>query len=274
MKYWKTLFLIVAMSMFIMSCGDDPVEPNNNDDDDDDSTNYVETKFFPANVDSYWIFENHTVTPEEELAEVASYDSVFVTNEVNNDHNSKYDIYTDYAYMQNGEANRKLTLYEYRDTDELFADITYLFAADNAFLNLIKEALGDSLSGFGMVEIADFAATEKWNLLPEVTTDSLVLASFTVTDIVYNIEGKREAQETVTIGTETFENCEVMTITHKLAGVAQSVISLPITLDLVTKSYYAKNIGLVKYSIEPVDAMGLYKVNGTANYNIRHHISE
>ena len=264
MKYWKTLFLIVSISMFIMSCSDD----------DDNSTNYVETKFSPANVDSYWIFENHTVTQDEELAEVASYDSVFVTNETNNEHNSKYDIYTDYSYIQNGETNRKLTLFEYRDSDELFADWTYLFSVDNTFLNLIKDALGDSLSGFGMVEIADFAATEEWILLPEVTTESLLLASLTVTDIVYYIEGKREAQETITIGNETFENCEVMTITHKFAGIVQIFISQPITIDLVTKSYYAENIGLVKYSIEPVDVIPQFIVNGTANYNIRRHISE
>jgi hypothetical protein len=245
MKYWKTLALLAVISLVFTACDDNTTTPTPTED-----------NYYPVAVGNYWIYDSYVVDKDgTEATEISNSDSVYVVAAEENATQAytTYTINTDMNYNKADEMTQDVNLFRFSDDKKLHADILYLFPQTHPLLNTIKSMIGTQISNIGYVQIADFKAIEPWILLPEFTMDTLTLAGYQVKDITYTINGEHEAQQTIDVNGTNYA-CEVMAITHKLKGkvTVTGLGDVPVEINIKIDNYYAKDMGLVRKSVNPV----------------------
>jgi hypothetical protein len=249
-KFFSPLLLIsvITMGLFLTSCKDNPTDPISEQESN-----------FPSEVGNYWVYQNILVdgTTKVEDPSQKYIDSVYAYEVVKNVADTIYKHRTVVDVKNEMDLNATvLNSYKYQNS-KLFGDVAYIFPSQVSMFNMMKGLMGSALTD--MIVIADYKAISPWIILPEITLDSLNLPisgyDVKLSNIRYSIAGAKGLTTPVVIGAKTVSAQEFI-VTHNIKADAKITfngfpVNLPLDVNLIIKSYYAKNYGLVKKILEP-----------------------
>ncbi|MEI6091677.1 MAG: hypothetical protein WCR42_14570 [bacterium] len=278
-KFLSPLLLIsvITMGLFLTSCKDTPTVP---------SLTEQETNF-PSETGNYWVYQNILVDKTTKVEDPTQkyIDSVYATEAIYGANDTIYKHKTTIDVKNEMQLNATvINSFKYQNS-KLNADLSYIFPSQVSIFNTMKSFLG-GYNLTDMIVIADYKAILPWVILPEIKFDSinLPISSYNVklSNIRYTINGAKGITTPVVVGTQTVNATEFI-VTHNIKADAILTVSgiplnFPIDLNLLIKSYYAKNYGLVKKVLEPasvaVPVMGTVPLTDGYNttllrYNIK-----
>jgi hypothetical protein len=268
-KFFRPILLIstITISLFLSSCKDTTTTPSTEKD-----TN------FPSKVGNYWVYQNILVNGKTKVEDPTQkyIDSTYAMDAIFNVNDTVYKHKTTIDVKNEMQLNAVvINSFKYQ-AGKLYSDFAYIFPSQVSMFNTMKGYLGAyNLNDF--VVIADYNAITPWIILPDMTLDSLNLPisgyNVKLSNIHYKITGTKGILLPVTIGTTTVNSTEFI-VTHSITADAKLTVSgipvnFTINLNLIIKSYYAKNYGLVKKILEPASIAVpiLGDVNLTDGYN-------
>ncbi len=239
------LISVLAISLFLSSCKDTPTNPITEQESN-----------FPSKIGNYWVYQNILVDGTTKIEDPTQkyIDSVYAFEMVKNVADTVYKHRTVIDVKNEMSLNATvITSFKYQG-DKLYADFSYIFPSQVSMFNTMKSFMGSTLTN--MIIIADYKAVMPWVILPEMTLDSISLpmsgVAVKLSKIRYSITGAKGLNSSINIGAKTVNATEFI-ITHSIKANA-NMNGIPIgelSVNLVIKSYYAKNYGLVKKVLEP-----------------------
>ena len=273
MNYIKTLLIVSIFAFALVSC-----EENNTT---NPSDNVGDAAYLPATVGDYWIYKNITIDSDGvELDETIYHDSVTVISKETDGSQELFvykkliDVYNE-SEDEDGDKEYK---FFYNDS-KIKANMNYILPSNEIIINMINTFLVDvNISQY--VTIGDFNATAKWDILPEITIDSLPeveLSGFVLNlkNIKYSIYANKGAETTITIGSKNYQAQEFI-ITHDITTDGKVAV-LPLDgakLKIEIKLYFAENYGLVAKKVSGANmsylVMDYDLANGMNSYMVKH----
>ncbi|MES2764980.1 MAG: hypothetical protein V4642_03875 [Bacteroidota bacterium] len=239
--------------------------------DDNTVTPTTTANYYPTTTGSYWVYEDHAIdTNGTQSTEVMSTDST-------------------YAGGQKTVGDKVANEFMTRTVSE-FGDTTtssYSYSEDSQIYSYINAAEFSPLGGEAAsmwVKTADFKATTEWTALtqelPAIEVPAELTGGFAVSVTPkYTMKGKKGTMQAVTFEGKSMQAQEIISTTSvtldkiKLSGfpTGQSV-----SFDVINKSYFVENIGMVKSVTEPYSfsfpGIGTMKQEGNAQILVRHSI--
>lgn len=251
-KFFSPLLLIsvIAMGLLVSSCKDTPTIPSTEQESN-----------FPSEIGNYWVYQNILVdgTTKVEDPSQKYIDSTYALEVVKNVNDTIYKHKTTIDVKNEMQLNATvINSFKYQNS-KLYSDFSYIFPSQVPMFNTMKGYL-NSYNLTDMIVIGDYKAILPWIILPEITLDSLNLPisgyDVKLSNIRYSISGAKGIALPVTIGTKTVSSTEFI-VTHLIQANA-TLSGIPIgtlNVNMVIKSYYAKNYGLVKKVLEPASVV-------------------
>jgi len=268
-KFFRPILLIsaITISLFLSSCKDTTTTPSTEKDSN-----------FPSKTGNYWVYQNILVNGKTKVEDPTQkyIDSTYAMDAIYNVNDTIYKHQTTIDVKNEMQLHAVVVNSFKYQTSKLYSDFSYIFPSQVSMFNIMKGYLGAyNLNDF--VVIADYNAVTPWIILPDMTLDSLNLPisgyDVKLSNIHYSITGTKGILLPVTIGTTTVSSTEFI-VTHAITADAKLTVSgipvnFTINLNLIIKSYYAKNYGLVKKILEPasITVPLLGDVNLTDGYN-------
>lgn len=242
MKLFRILMILAMVSAmpFINSCSDD---------DDNGPTGPGDEKdYYPTAVNTWWVY-NVEYQDYEGNNMGSDKDSTVIAEETQHDGKTAYEFESHTEYdAESSNYDNKNSEYFYRDGAKFYTRTSYVLPNDPEDLDLPFDAIPDQ-----WIKIAD-ADASGWTVLEaEISDETVDIGGFPVTlNADYTVEAKNNGEKQVTFDNgETVTAMEYVLTTNIKGTVSAIIVSDDIDFDVVTKLYFAEDLGMVKQVVEP-----------------------
>lgn len=226
----KKLLMLLALTLFVVSCSDDDDNPVNPD------PNKV---YMPLKAGNYWLYDTYDLDMQNQInTETKQVDSL-VSGE-----KTTYLLKEAYLLKQFTDGELNGNYHFYTEAGSVFAESNYILPLNTGFGLPIDKITNQ------WVKIADFSSTN-WNVLTHQFANESIsipqLPSGIKLNASYTVSAARSSNKVpFTLNAVNYDSYEI-TLTHRINGtLSYLLISAPLDFTITQKIYFVENIGIVK----------------------------